>query len=195
MSGSAFARVSTLGARGPTARFINAIVEQAMAGVVPQNERGHTVGRSLAAAVLSGFCVALLAPPAPAETSVFQQALNYVFTGQIDPQNGPEIVDQKSCVIVLRDPKYDRYIRYYLSRFRMDDASYDKKYAGSRVYYELDVKGDDVVIEYLNVDKKTVLQGYRSAQIPLPGDIDQTRKALGIIFADHCKAEKPKVPF
>ena len=24
---------------------------------------------------------------------------------------------------------------------------------------------------------------------------DQTRKALGIIFADHCKAEKPKAPF
>jgi hypothetical protein len=166
-----------------------------MAGAVPQNERGHTVGRALAAAVLSGFCAVVLAPPAPAETSVFQQAVNYVFTGQIDPPNGPEIVDQKSCVIVLHDPKYDRYIRYYLSRFRMDDASYDKKYAGSRVYYELDVKGDDVVIEYLNVDKKTVLQGYRSAQIPLPGDIDQTRKALDIIFAGHCKAEKPKVPF
>ena len=166
-----------------------------MAGVVPRNERGHTVGRSRAAAVLSGFCAVFLASPAPAETSVFQQALNYVFTGRIDPQNGPEIVDQKSCVIVLRDPKYDRYIRYYLSRFKMDDASYDKKYAGSRVNYELDVKGDDVVIEYLNADKKTVVQGYRSAQIPLPGDIDQTRKALDIIFAGHCKAEKPKVPF
>jgi hypothetical protein len=166
-----------------------------MAGVVPETKLGHTVGRSLAAAVLSGFCVVFLAPPAPAETSVFQQALNYVFTGTIDPQNGPEIVDQKSCVIVQRDPKYDRYIRYYLSRFKMDDVSFDKKYSGSRVNYEMDVKGDDVVIEYLNADRKTVLQGYRSAQIPLPGDIDQTRKALDIIFAGHCKAEKPKVPF
>ena len=166
-----------------------------MAGVVPRNERGDTVGRSLAAAVISGFGLALLQTPAPAETSVFQQALNYVFTGRIDPQNGPEIVDQKSCVIVLRDPKYDRYIRYYLSRFKIDDASFDKTYSGSRVSYEMGVKGDDVVIEYLNADKKTVLQGYRSAQIPLPGDIDQTRKALDIIFAGHCKAEKPKVPF
>jgi|SRR5712671_2386311 len=166
-----------------------------MAGLVPQNERGHTIGWSLAPAVISVFCTVFLQTPALAETSVFQQALNYVFTGKIDPQSGPEIVDRNSCVIVLRDPRYDRYIRYYFSRFKMDDVSFDKKYLGSRVYYEMDVKGDDVVIEYLDLDRKTVLQGYRSAQIPLPGDIDQTRKALGIIFADHCKAEKPKAPF
>jgi hypothetical protein len=96
---------------------------------------------------------------------------------------------------MMRDPKYNRYIRYYLNRFNMDDAIFGKKYSGARPYYELDVKGDDVVIEYLNPDKKTVAQGYRSAQIPLPGDIDQTQKALRLIFADHCKAEKPKAPF
>ena len=77
----------------------------------------------------------------------------------------------------------------------MDGAIFGKKYSGSRSYYELDVKGDDVVIEYLNLDKKTVAQGYRSAQIPLPGDIEQTQKALRIIFTDHCQAEKPKAPF
>jgi len=166
-----------------------------MAGLVVQKERGCTTGWTLAAAVISVFCGVFLQTPALAETSVFQQALNYVFTGKIDPQNGPEIVDPSSCVIVLHDPKYNRYIRYYFSRFKMDDASFDKKYSGSRVYYEMDVKGDDVVIEYLNADKKTVTQGYRSAQITLPGDIDQTRKALGIIFADHCKVGKPKAPF
>jgi hypothetical protein len=166
-----------------------------MAGLVPQNERGYTIGWSLAAAVIWVFCAVFHQTPALAETSVFQQALNYVFTGRIDPQSGPEIVDQDSCVIVLHDPKYNRYIRYYFSRFKMNEASFDKKYSGSRVYYEMDVKGDDVVIEYLNADKKTIAQGYRSAQIPLPGDIDQTRKALGIIFSDHCKAEKPKAPF
>jgi hypothetical protein len=166
-----------------------------MEDLVRQNERGHTIGWLLAAAVILTFCVVSLQTPALGETSVFQQALNYVFTGTIDPQNGPEIVDQNSCVILLHDSKYNRYIRYYFGRFKMDEASFDKKYAGSRVYYELEVKGDDIVIEYLDLDKKTVVQGYRSAQIPLPGDIDQTRKALGIIFADHCKAEKPKAPF
>jgi hypothetical protein len=104
-------------------------------------------------------------------------------------------VDRKSCVIVMRDPKFNRYIRYYMSRFKMDDALFDKNYSGSHVFYQLNVKGDDVVIEYLSPDKKTVTQGYRSAQIPLPGDIDQTQKALRIIFSDHCKPEKPKTLF
>jgi hypothetical protein len=126
---------------------------------------------------------------------VFQQAINYIFTGKIDPQDGPVIVDRNSCVIVLRDPKFNRYVRYYLSRFKMDEAFYEKKYAGSRVSYQLDVKGEDVVIEYLDLDQKTIIQGNRSAQIPLQGDIEQTQKALRIIFTDYCKAEKPKTPF
>jgi hypothetical protein len=169
-------------------------MNEAMASFMP-NESGHTIRWSLAVAAASFFCTTSLQTPALAEASVFQQAVNYVFTGNVDPQNGPEIADEKSCVIVLRDPNFNRYIRYYLSRFKMEDALIDKKYSGSRVNYELSVKGDDVVIEYLNLDKKTVVQGYRSAQIPLPGDVDQSRKALRIIFADRCKTENPKTPF
>ena len=129
------------------------------------------------------------------ELDRFQQAVNYVFTGKIDPQDAPEIVDSKSCVVVVRDPKFNQYRKYYLSQFKMDEALFDKKYSGSRISYELAVKGDDVVIAYLNPDKKTVIQAYRSAQIPLPGDIDATQKALRIIFTDYCKSEKPKTPF
>ena len=169
-----------------------------MLSLTPANESGRKFRRRSAVAAASLFGIVSLVSlqtPALSEADVFQQAVNYVFTGSIDPQDGPEIVDRKSCVIVLRDPKFNRYIRYYLSRFNMDGAIFGKKYSGARPYYELDVKGDDVVIEYLNPDKKTVVQGYRSAQIPLPGDIDQTQKALRIIFTDHCKAEKPKAPF
>jgi len=166
-----------------------------MLSLTPANESGRKFRRRSAVAAASLFGIVSLQTPALSEADVFQQAVNYVFTGSIDPPDGPEIVDRKSCVIVLRDPKFNRYIRYYLGRFNMDGAIFGKKYSGSRSYYELDVKGDDVVIEYLNLDKKTVAQGYRSAQIPLPGDIDQTQKALRIIFADHCQAEKPKAPF
>jgi hypothetical protein len=166
-----------------------------MLGLTCSNASGGNFRKPSAVVAASLFAIVSLHTPALSEVDVFQQAVNYVFTGNIDPQDGPEIVDSKSCVIVLRDPKYNRYIRYYLSRFNMDDAIFGKKYSGSHPYYELDVKGDDVVIEYLNLDKKTVAQGYRSAQIPLPGDIDQTQKALRIIFTDHCKGEKPKVPF
>jgi hypothetical protein len=170
---------------------------EAMLSLTPASESDRKFRRrsAVAASLFGIVSLVSLQTPALSETDVFQQAVNYVFTGSIDPQSGPEIVDRKSCVIVLRDPKFNRYIRYYLSRFNMDGAIFGKKYSGARPYYELDVKGDDVVIEYLNPDKKTVAQGYRSAQIPLPGDIDQTQKALRIIFTDHCKAEKPKAPF
>jgi hypothetical protein len=77
----------------------------------------------------------------------------------------------------------------------METADFTKTYAGAQPQYELDVKGDNVIIEYLALDKTTVTQAYRSAHIPLPGDIDQTQKALKIIFGDYCKAEQEKTPF
>lgn len=126
---------------------------------------------------------------------MFQQAVNYVFTGRIDPRDGPEIVDRKSCVVVVPDPKYKRYARYYLSRFKMDIARVNKKYSGPQVFYELEVQGDEVLLEYLNADKTTVAFGFKSAQISLPGNIDQTERALKLIFSGHCKADKPKAPF
>jgi hypothetical protein len=39
-----------------------------------------------------------------------------------------------------------------------------------------------------------VARAFNSAQIPLPGDIDQSEKALRLI-SDHCKAVKAKSPF
>ena len=40
---------------------------------------------------------------ATAEDDVLQQAINYVFTGTIDPKDGPEITDRKSCAVVVPD--------------------------------------------------------------------------------------------
>ena len=132
---------------------------------------------------------------AVAEADLFQVAINYVFTGKTDPQEALEIVDRKSCIIVMRDPKFKRYIRYYLSRFKMDTIRFNKTYAGRQELYDLEVEGDSVLLEYLDMDKTTVVQGYKSAHIPLPGNIDQTQKALKIILADHCTADQPKTPF
>lgn len=130
-----------------------------------------------------------------AETDLFQEAVNYVFTGTTDPADVPEIVDRKSCIVLMRDPKYKRYIRYHLKRFKMDAANFNKIYAGSQTLYNLEVTGDDVILEYLDVDKTTVSQAYKSAQIPLPGKIDQTQKALKIIFTDYCRADQFETPF
>ncbi len=141
--------------------------------------------------------VGVIAPQVRGGTPVpdlFQQAVNYVFTGKLDPQGGPEIVDRAACVIVMRDPRFERFIRYYLARFKMDTARFTKKYAGTQELYELDVEGDTPVIEYLAMDKATILQRYKSAQIPLPGNIEQAQKALRIITT-QCKSDQPKSPF
>jgi hypothetical protein len=125
----------------------------------------------------------------------FQHAVNYVFTGKVDPPNGPEIVDRKACVVLVPEPKFNRYARYYLRRFKMDTARISKKYAGSQTLYELEVEGGDVVLEYLKADRTTVDYGFRSAHISLPGDPDQTDKAFQLIFSQYCKAERPRSPF
>jgi len=76
----------------------------------------------------------------------------------------------------------------------MDTALIDKTYAGSDTAYNLDIKGAEVIVEYLDIDKSTVLHGYKSAHISLPGDIDQTNKALELI-ASLCRNGKPKAQF
>lgn len=133
--------------------------------------------------------------PAVAEDELLQKAINYTLTGTVEPTDPPEIVDRKSCIVVMRDPKWNRYIRYYLTRLRLDDPNITSTYSGRHVSYQLDVEGDQIVVEYLNPDKTTVTIGYRSAQIPLPGEIDQTKKALALI-AERCKqGGATKLPF
>jgi hypothetical protein len=124
---------------------------------------------------------------AGAEDDVLQQAINYVFTGTIDPKDGPEITDRKSCVVVVPDP--------YLPRLGLEDARIDSTYSGRQARYQLDAQSDQTVVEYLSPDKKTVVNAYKSAQIPLPGDIDQTKKALQLIAARCKRDDAPKLPF
>jgi hypothetical protein len=165
-----------------------------MAYVVLANGR-LLIRWSLAIAAAAFFGTAALQLRAMAEDDAFQHAVNYVFTGRVDPQDSPEIVDRKSCVVVVSDPKNKRYIRYYLSRFKMDVSRISKTYSGRQTFYTLEVEGDDVIIEYLNLDKTAVVSRYKSAQISLPGNIAQTEKALHLIFNEHCKADNPKPPF
>jgi hypothetical protein len=166
-----------------------------MADLARTNDSSHMISVCLAVAAESLLCTAPMQDRAVADDDVFQQAVNYAFTGRIDPQNGPEIVDRKSCVVVVPDVKNKRYIRYYLSRFKMDTSRVNKTYYGSQVLYGLEVDGDDIIVEYLNIDKTTVDFGLKSTHISLPGNIDQTEKALHHIFDEYCRAEKPKTPF
>ncbi len=159
----------------------------------PHNDSRHVRTRRIKLtrllAAVSFLWIAPLQIRAVAEDDVVQLAINYVFTGRIDPPDRLEIVDQKSCIIVVFEPKFQAYVRYYLSRFKLDSARISKTYSGQQISYVLEVQGDDIVVEHLNPDKTAVARAFKSAQIALPGNIDQSEKALRII-ADRCKAEK-----
>jgi hypothetical protein len=165
-----------------------------MVGSATARRLGHGAGLSLAGAVACFMTLATLHIRALAQ-DLLQEAINYVFTGKVAPEAGPKLVDRDACIVVVPDPRNKRYIRYYLSRFKMDDSRISKTYAGRQTLYTLEVDGDDVIIEYLSLDQGTVVNGYRTAQIALPGNIDQTEKALHLIFTGHCKATQPKAPF
>jgi hypothetical protein len=167
-----------------------------MTGLVRRKQSGSRIGVSLAVAdIASILWLVPLQTNALSEDEVLQQAINYIFTGRIDPKDGPEIVDQKNCIVVVPEPDLNRYARYYLNRFKMDVSRISKKYAGRQVLYELEVEGDDVILEFLKADKTTVNFGFKSAHISLPGNIDRTEKALHLVFDGHCKADQPKSPF
>jgi hypothetical protein len=146
--------------------------------------------RVLAAAVL--LLIGWRSSPM-AEADALQQAINYVFTGRVDPASEPAIVDRDACIVLVPEPVNRRSVRYYLGRFRMDLAQVEKIYAGRLPTYRLSVEGDDDVVEFLNPDK-TVAHGHRTAQIPLPGEIELTQRALRLI-AERCKGQRPKPPF
>ena len=158
--------------------------------MVERAVKNDRVRRCLVRGVVIFLWIGPLQIGALAEGDPLQKAVNYLFTGRDDPQDAPEILDRKSCVVVVSDPKSKKPIRYYLGRFRMDAAFINKTYAGSEIAYTLDVKGGEVIVEYLDVGKSTVLHGHKSAQISLPGDIDQISKALALV-ASLCRNGKP----
>ena len=157
--------------------------------------RSSSVRSNLVVVITSFLMTSVLQTPAMPADDAFQQMINYVFTGQIAPGDAPEIVDRKLCSVLVHETKFNRYARYYLSRFKMDTSRISKTYVGTQVHFELEVEGDDVILEYLKADKRTVDYGFKSAHISLPGNIEQTEKALRLIFAEHCKSENPKPPF
>lgn len=152
------------------------------------------IRRLLTVAAVAFLWAVPLQTRAPADDDPLQKAVNYLFTGQIDPQDAPEILDRKSCVVVVADPKFKRYVKYYLGRVGLDTAFINKTYAGPEILYSLDIKSADVIVEYLDLDKTTVLHRQKSAQIFMPGDIDQTNLAMKLI-AGRCKTDKPKIQF
>jgi hypothetical protein len=156
-----------------------------------------TLGTGLRRTIVLAAVAGLVADGAAAATpDLFQQAVAYVFTGRVDPADPVEIVDRNACIVIVPDLRFKRLARYHLARFDMDHARFNTRYSGTRPFYELDVRGDDVILEYLDPSSRTVLQSYRSAQIALPGGLEQTRRAFDVVFAaGNCKPTEAKTPF
>ncbi|HZP75562.1 MAG TPA: hypothetical protein VFB45_05415 [Pseudolabrys sp.] len=152
--------------------------------------------RLLAAGLAGVLAAVAAAPPARADNDALQHAVNYLFTGRVDPgaDTAPEIVERAGCVVVVPRPQDKDYVRYYLGRFDLDAAFVDKTYSGAQARYTLDVKGAATIVEYLGRDKRTVQQAYKSVQISLPGELDLINRALARIGA-ACKDNKPKADF
>lgn len=145
-------------------------------------------------ACLAALAAVLSVDRASAQDNALQLAVNYIFTGRVDPPTVPEITDRNACIVVLPDRRNNRHVRYYLKRFNVDTAWFSKRYAGRDVLYTLEVEGADTIVEYLTADKSRVSYGFKSTNIPLTGDVDLTKKALERV-ASLCPPERPKAPF
>ena len=151
------------------------------------------IGAVMACAALALLPMTMPTPRALAESDVLQQAINYIFTGRIDPQDAPTITDRASCVVLVADPRNKRSIRYYLGRFKLDPPQFETTYSGRTPNYTLAVEGDDDVVEFLNPDM-SVAHGHRTVRIALAGDLDESQRALRLI-SEQCKPRKPKTLF
>jgi len=133
----------------------------AMEPLVRLHKSWYKIRRPLALAATSFLWIATLQVPAVTEDDVLQLAVNYVFTGRIDPPDHPEIVDRKSCIVVVFEPKFQAYIRYYLNRFRLEPIS--KSLEEDNEAGELD-KAEEVLGMVLPADEDATLPLYPSEE-------------------------------
>src|ERR1700693_6005201 len=67
-----------------------------------------TLHRRTCLALVLLLCIACVPARSAALDDRFQQAVNYIFTGRPDPVDGPQILDRKSCVVLVPEPKFNR---------------------------------------------------------------------------------------
>ena len=77
-------------------------------------------------------------------------------------------------MVVVPDPKWKRSVRYYLTRLG-STTRIDSTYSGRQARYQFDVESDQVVVEYLSLDKKTWSTATNPRRFPDAWDIDQRK--------------------
>ena len=135
---------------------------------------------------MHGLKVAILtaatawAIPAMAGDDAFRQAVNYVFSGNVDgktPQLVTSIVDESRCIVLVETPGNSWL--YYLKEIRLDKIMIDK--TNSRISFE----GDGTIVEH-TFDFLPKVDKDNSNSIMLRGDVERTKDALKLIFTKYC---------
>jgi hypothetical protein len=113
------------------------------------------------------------------EDNEFKQAVNYVFSGNIEgrtPQLLSSIVDENKCIISVETPG-NSWV-YYMKEIKPDSVVIDEH--NRKISFE----GDSTIVEHtfeglLKIEKDT-------NNIMLRGDIERTKGALKLIFTKYC---------
>jgi len=114
------------------------------------------------------------------EDDKFRQAVNYVFSGNIEgrtPQLLSSIVDQHKCIISVETPG-NSWV-YYMKEIKPDSVVIDEH--NRKILFE----GDSTIVEH-TFEGLLKIEKDNKNSITLRGDIERTKDALKLIFTKYC---------
>ena len=137
--------------------------------------------RGLGAAIL--VAVTAWAGTAISGDDAFKQAVNYVFSGNVEgrtPQLLTSIVDESKCIVSVETP--GNSFVYYLKEIKPESIVVDETIG------KISFEGDNTVVEH-SFEQLPKVDRDNKGSITLRGDIERTRSALKLIFSKYCVAK------
>jgi|SRR6266567_7665533 hypothetical protein len=134
--------------------------------------RGLSLATLMAATAWAGTAIS--------EDDEFKQAVNYVFSGNIEgktPQLLSSIVDENKCIISVETPG-NSWV-YYMKEIKPDSVVIDER--NRRISFE----GDGTIVEHAFEGLPKIEKDNKNS-IMLRGDIERTKDALKLIFTKYC---------
>jgi hypothetical protein len=114
------------------------------------------------------------------ENDEFKQAINYVFSGNIEgrtPQLLSAILDENKCIISVETPG-NSWV-YYMKEIKPNSVVIDEH--NRKILFE----GDNTIVEHTFEGLLKVEKDNKNS-IMLRGDIERTKDALKLIFTKYC---------
>ena len=114
------------------------------------------------------------------ESDEFKQAINYVFSGNVEgrtPQLLSSILDENNCIISVETPG-NSWV-YYMKEIKPDSVVIDER--NGKIMFE----GDNTIVEHTFEGLPKVEKDNKNS-ITLRGDIERTKDALKLIFRKYC---------